>query len=613
MRNCTRRINFELKQKVNCAESDKEEPTVASVSSAHRPEPLNLVNPRLATSNQLVANSDGYDDTTMPTWGLSGHNALGARFDYGAGAGSDSDESDAGKLPGCVILSFYQEAGAEQTDSGSDSDSDLGSGECTYEPPIGVEVDYTSGSGSEADIDTEDEMYPELDVLEYISPIPTRSPSPISEDGFDTAEPSNLTSGLEGNQQEDPKPPETVRPSGDDLGQATEGNTADRNVPEPPDALRAFREWILKMSSTGDLTVEAAESLLKTLNTCLEKDLLRCGPETNTAHRLPLTLETLQRQARQPSELMERYALQEILGRPGILDAMKKHREFLQREGKPPGVYEDIQDGELWQNFMKGDSKFFEHLYNIGLVLMCDWFQPSTRQSAASNSIGAISLCIANLPPHLRNLPENKILVGVTPGPHEPNVDTINNFLDPMVDELLELWNNGMTIRGESGELIESAVALVACACDSPAARKLGGFGGTGSTYPCTSCWCSHRELHEFNREFPRRTRKEHKRAAKAYRKLPNKSQKQKFISTRYEKDWPAGYRHSALLRLPYWDATTMVVVDPMHCLFLGVVDWQFHTIWVDMKHLRPGEELDELQTMVQPFVHDIVGARQVV
>ncbi|KAG9077135.1 hypothetical protein FRC06_009082, partial [Ceratobasidium sp. 370] len=30
------------------------------------------------------------------------------------------------------------------------------------------------------------------------------------------------------------------------------------------------------------------------------------------------------------------------------------------------------------------------------------------------------------------------------------------------------------------------------------------------------------------------------------------------------------------------------------------LVDWQFHTIWVDMKHLRPGEELDTLQTMVQ-------------
>lgn len=35
----------------------------------------------------------------------------------------------------------------------------------------------------------------------------------------------------------------------------------------------------------------------------------------------------------------------------------------------------------------------------------------------------------------------------MTPGQHEPNVDTINNFLKPMVDELLELWDDGMIIK----------------------------------------------------------------------------------------------------------------------------------------------------------------------
>lgn len=46
-----------------------------------------------------------------------------------------------------------------------------------------------------------------------------------------------------------------------------------------PDPLRAFRKWILKMSSTGDLTVHAADSLLQTLNMFWEKDSVRYGPE----------------------------------------------------------------------------------------------------------------------------------------------------------------------------------------------------------------------------------------------------------------------------------------------------------------------------------------------
>lgn len=49
-----------------------------------------------------------------------------------------------------------------------------------------------------------------------------------------------------------------------------------------PDALRAFREWVLKQASTGDLTVKAADSFLKTLDMCLEKDLLRCGADANS-------------------------------------------------------------------------------------------------------------------------------------------------------------------------------------------------------------------------------------------------------------------------------------------------------------------------------------------
>jgi hypothetical protein len=54
--------------------------------------------------------------------------------------------------------------------------------------------------------------------------------------------------------------------------------TADQKL---PDALRAFRELLLKLTSDGNLTVAAAESVLKTLNICLEKDLLRCGPESD--------------------------------------------------------------------------------------------------------------------------------------------------------------------------------------------------------------------------------------------------------------------------------------------------------------------------------------------
>ncbi|KAG9082319.1 hypothetical protein FRC06_005121 [Ceratobasidium sp. 370] len=208
---------------------------------------------------------------------------------------------------------------------------------------------------------------------------------------------------------------------------------------------------------------------------------------------------------------------------------------------------------------------------NIGLILMCDGVRP-----------------------------ENKILLGITLGPKEPGVDTIHHFLKPIVDQLLKFWNEGMEFVDPDGNTQIIRAALIACVCDSPEARKLGGFPGNGAMYPCTVCWCSRHELHMFETVFDRRTRKQHKRASKRYQKLPNQNQRDNFIKLKYTTEKPGGYRYSELLRLPYWDPTKMIVVDAMHCLFLGLVKWQFHEVWIKMKHLRPGSELDELQKMVQ-------------
>ena len=66
--------------------------------------------------------------------------------------------------------------------------------------------------------------------------------------------------------------------------------------------------------------------------------------------------------------------LQSILERPGILAAMDRHREYLRREGRPDDLLEDIQHGEIWRNFKKGDTNFFDNPRNIGLILMCDGY-----------------------------------------------------------------------------------------------------------------------------------------------------------------------------------------------------------------------------------------------
>src|ERR1051325_9500163 len=42
------------------------------------------------------------------------------------------------------------------------------------------------------------------------------------------------------------------------------------------------------------------------------------------------------------------------------------------------------------------------------------------------------------------------------------------------------------------------------------------------------------------------------------------------------------GVRWSEFLRLPYFDPIRFLIIDPMHCLFLGIARWIVKRIWVD-------------------------------
>ena len=47
-----------------------------------------------------------------------------------------------------------------------------------------------------------------------------------------------------------------------------------------------------------------------------------------------------------------------------------------------------------------------------------------------------------------------------------------------------------------------------------------------------------------------------------------------------------AGLRYSSLLQLPYFDPPRMLVVDPMHNLFLGSAKCIMQCIWIEQKIL---------------------------
>ena len=70
---------------------------------------------------------------------------------------------------------------------------------------------------------------------------------------------------------------------------------------------------------------------------------------------------------------------------------------------------------------------------------------------------------------------------------------TINSFLDPLVDELLDFWD-GVWINTPSTGPKFCLLALVCTTCDIPASRKLCGFLSFSAKMGCNKC----------KKEFPR-------------------------------------------------------------------------------------------------------------
>lgn len=256
-------------------------------------------------------------------------------------------------------------------------------------------------------------------------------------------------------------------------------------------------------------------------------------------------------------------------------------RKWAERKNETEALF-DIYDGMVWKSFSDNNSEPFftkEHAdTHLGLMINMDWFQPFAN---SQYSVGVIYAVICNLPRTERYKPYNILTLGVIPGPNEPKLHEINNYLDPIINQLVHLWDgyNIITHENSNGRFVRGAV--IGCSSDVPATRKLCGF--ISARIACYRCYKYANFVNnqpnfggfdDFDEWFVERDIDTIREKASEWKKCETEEARKNHVS-QYHVRW------SEVYRLDYFNPVRFCVVDPMHCLFLGVAKWIVTKLWI--------------------------------
>ncbi|XP_049381430.1 uncharacterized protein LOC125846002 [Solanum stenotomum] len=149
------------------------------------------------------------------------------------------------------------------------------------------------------------------------------------------------------------------------------------------------------------------------------------------------------------------------------------------------GIMRHPADSMAWKSFDELHPSFALDPRNVRLGLASDGFQPF-RNSKTSHSIWPVVLIPYNLPPWLCMKQENFILSMIIPGPNGPG-DAIDTYLQPLIEELKELWEVGIeTYDASTKQNFKLHASLLWTINDFPAYGNLSGWSTKGKlACPC--------------------------------------------------------------------------------------------------------------------------------
>ena len=150
----------------------------------------------------------------------------------------------------------------------------------------------------------------------------------------------------------------------------------------------------------------------------------------------------------------------------------------------------------------------------------------------------------------------------------------INTYLTPLVNDLTVLFS-GVRFQNASSLLGYTILrATLACiTCDLPAMRKVCGFASFNSVFGCSKCMKRFPTLSFGSKPqyavydctmWKKRDIDAHRQKAIDYKHAQTSTERKRILQE-------CGVKYSETILIPGFDVIRCHVIDPMHCLFLGL------------------------------------------
>ncbi|KAJ3965570.1 hypothetical protein EV361DRAFT_810492 [Lentinula raphanica] len=294
-----------------------------------------------------------------------------------------------------------------------------------------------------------------------------------------------------------------------------------------------------------------------------------------------------------PIKVFEYYPFFDWFGKfialPGIEEYGDRFCEAIDQHQTVPTDKVNTADGRFVHEFRGADGRLFvrdrETEGRWFFILNADFFNvEGNRIRGKASSTGMLAMTCLNLPLEIRNDHAYLYIPGIIQGPQEPKAENAEHrhYLKPLIDDLLVGYMRGVrpyATHRTHGDIPPHSrafrIALAAVLMDFKAARPHLGLLDVTSHHICSgSCDCWHtsgmgRTDYEnwkpIDDEFLRK-------GAELWRNADD-------VKDRGPIEDLYGTRDSALWQLPYWKPSCQGVVDPMHTMFLILLQRYFRDI----------------------------------